>query len=60
MYAFEIENTANKRICGWIYYSFRLESNDSNLVLFVSGRDRSDPAAHAKHYAQGDFNKKVK
>ncbi len=40
----------NKRICGWVYYSFRSESYDSNLVLYDSGRDRSDPAAYAKHY----------
>ena len=39
----------NKRVSGRVYYSSRLESYDSNLVLFVSGRDRSDPAAHAKH-----------
>jgi len=26
------------------------ESADSNFGLFVFGRDRSDPAAHAKHY----------
>ncbi len=49
MYAFEIENTANKRVCGWVYYSFRLESHDSNLVLFALGRDRSDPAACSEH-----------
>ena len=44
------KTTYNKRVCGRVTYSFRLESHDSNLVLFASGRDRSDPAAHAEHY----------
>jgi hypothetical protein len=29
--------------------SFRLNRTDSNFGWFVSWRDRSDPAAHAKH-----------
>jgi len=43
------KTTYNKRVCGRVTYSFRLESHDSNLVLFASERDRSDPAAHAEH-----------
>jgi len=32
--------------------SFSLDRSDPNFGWFVSGRDRSDPAAHAKHYKQ--------
>ena len=35
---------------GCVISSFRLNRTDSNFGWFVSWRDRSDPAAHAKHY----------
>jgi hypothetical protein len=38
---------------------FRLNRSDSNFGWFVSWRDRSDPAAHAKHYVPSYSKKKV-
>jgi len=44
------KNRHNKRVSGKLGGLFWLNRTDSGLVgLF--GRDRSDPAAHAKHYA---------
>jgi len=37
---------------GCVISSFRLNRTDSNFGWFVSWRDRSDPAAYAKHYTQ--------
>ena len=44
-------NSPNKRVSSTCYQSVSSESYDSNFGWFVSRRDRSDPAAHAEHYA---------
>ena len=43
--------TANKRVGSRSGQCFWFESSDSNGWSVCFGRDRSDPAAHAKHYA---------
>ena len=45
------KKATNKRVSGRLRGGFVLNRTDSGLVgLF--GRDRSDPAAHGKHYVQ--------
>ena len=46
------ETTYNKRICGLVGRCVLFESYDSNFVRSAFSRDRSDPAAYAKHYKQ--------
>ena len=51
MFAFEIRDDAtNKRICGLVGRCVLFESYDSNFGRSAFSRDRSDPAAYAKHY----------
>ena len=47
--------THNKRICGLVGRSVLFESYDSNFVRSAFSRDRSDPAAYAKHYELLNF-----
>jgi len=42
----------NKRVVGRVGQCSLFESSDSNGWSVCFGRDRSDPAAHAKHYKQ--------
>ena len=49
MIAFSI-NWHNKRVGSRAGQWSLFESSDSNGWLVCFGRDRSDPAAHAKHY----------
>jgi hypothetical protein len=52
-----IIDSHNKRVSGKLGGLFYLNRTDSGLVgLF--GRDRSDPAAHAKHYVASKNLKK--
>ena len=45
-------NVPNRRVSSLCYQFVSSESYDSNFGWFVSRRDRSDSAAHAKHYAK--------
>ena len=42
----------NRCVVGKVGQCSLLESSDSNGWSVCFGRDRSDPAAHAKHYKQ--------
>jgi len=44
-----MENGHNKRIVGRVGQCSLFKSSDSNGWSVCFGRDRSDPAAHAKH-----------
>ena len=44
-------NSHNSRVIGRGYQSVSSEPSGSNFGWFASWRDRSDPAAHGKHYA---------
>ena len=44
-----IRNACNKRVSGWVSWCSSSESYDSNFGWSAFSRDRSDPAAHAKH-----------
>jgi hypothetical protein len=46
------ENAPNKRVGCRAGKCSLFESSDSNGWFVYFGRDRSDPAAHAKHYRQ--------
>jgi len=48
----KIENAANSRVIGKVCQSVSSEPYGSNFGWFAFWRDRSDPAAHGKHYAQ--------
>ena len=41
----------NSRVIGLCYQFVSSEPSGSNFGWFASWRDRSDPAAHGKHYA---------
>ena len=43
--------TTNRRVGSRVGQCSLFESYDSNGWVVCFGRDRSDPAAHAKHYA---------
>ena len=47
-----IEVATNKRVGSRVGQCSLFESTDSNVWSVCFWRDRSDPAAHAKHYAQ--------
>jgi len=52
MFAVKIRDVApNSRVIGLCYQSFSSEPYGSNFGWFAFWRDRSDPAAHGKHYA---------
>jgi len=44
--------THNRRVGCRVGQCSLFESSDSNSWSVYFGRDRSDPAAHAKHYGQ--------
>jgi len=50
-------NAPNSRVIGKCYQSVSSEPYGSNFGWFASWRDRSDPAAHGKHYVQALQNK---
>ena len=49
MFTVEVKSAANKRVGSRVGQCSLFESSDSNGWSVWFGRDRSDPAAHAKH-----------